>query len=38
VEVGVGRSGNPYQITPFRIQLEDIRGISEESLSMLPNL
>src|SRR5204862_7318067 len=38
VDVGVGRSGNPYQITPFGIQLEDTRGIWEESLSMLPNI
>src|SRR2546426_11592096 len=38
VDVGVGRSGNPYQIAPFGIQLEDTRGIWEESLSMLPNI
>src|SRR6266567_1753014 len=38
VDVGVGRSGNPYQLTPFGIQLEDTRGIWEESLSMLPNI
>lgn len=38
VDVGVGRSGNPYQLTPFGVNLEDTRGIWEESLAMLPNL
>lgn len=38
VDVGVGRAGNPYQLTPFGIDLEDTRGIWEESLSMLPNI
>jgi alkanesulfonate monooxygenase SsuD/methylene tetrahydromethanopterin reductase-like flavin-dependent oxidoreductase (luciferase family) len=38
VDVGVGRSGNPYQIAPFGIKLEDTRGIWEESLSMLPRI
>ena len=31
VDLGVGRSGNPYQLTPFGIQIEDTRGIWEES-------
>jgi alkanesulfonate monooxygenase SsuD/methylene tetrahydromethanopterin reductase-like flavin-dependent oxidoreductase (luciferase family) len=38
VDVGVGRSGNPYQITPFGVNLEDTKGIWEESLQMLPNI
>ena len=38
VDVGVGRAGNPYQITPFGIDLEDTRGIWEESLRMLPDI
>jgi alkanesulfonate monooxygenase SsuD/methylene tetrahydromethanopterin reductase-like flavin-dependent oxidoreductase (luciferase family) len=38
VDVGVGRSGNPYQIAPFGVQLEDTRSIWEESLSMLSNI
>ncbi len=38
VDVGVGRSGNPYQIAPFGIDIADTRGIWEESLSMLPKL
>ncbi|MSQ06652.1 MAG: LLM class flavin-dependent oxidoreductase [Dehalococcoidia bacterium] len=38
VDVGVGRSGNPYQLTPFGVKLEDTRGMWEESLSMLPNI
>ena len=38
VDVGVGRAGNPYQLTPFGIDLEDTRGIWEESLRMIPNI
>ena len=38
VDVGVGRSGNPYQLTPFGVNLEDTKGIWEESLQMLPNI
>ena len=38
VDVGVGRSGNPYQIEPFGVKLEDTKGIWEESLQMLPNI
>lgn len=38
IDVGVGRSGKPYQITPFGVKLEDTRDIQEESLSMLPNI
>ena len=38
VDVGVGRSGNPYQLTPFGIKIEDTRGIWEESLRMIPEI
>ena len=38
VDVGVGRSGNPYQLTPFGVNLEDTKGIWEESLQMIPNI
>ena len=38
VDVGVGRAGNPYQLSPFGVELEDTRGIWEESLRMLPNI
>ena len=27
VDVGVGRAGNPYQLEPFGVKLEDTRGI-----------
>lgn len=36
VELGVGRSGHPYQLTPFGVMLEDSRGLWEESLAILP--
>ena len=26
-DVGVGRAGNPYQLEPFGVKLEDTRGI-----------
>ena len=38
VDVGVGRAGNPYQLTPFGVELEDTRGLWEESLRMLPEI
>ena len=38
VDVGVGRAGNPYQLSPFGVELEDTRGIWEESLRMLPDI
>lgn len=38
VDVGVGRSGNPYQIAPFGVKLEDTRGIWDEALAMLPKM
>jgi len=36
VEVGLGRSGHPYQLTPFGVHLEDTRGMWEEALTILP--
>src|ERR687896_2740751 len=38
VDVGVGRSGNPYQLTPFGIKLDETRDRWEESLSILPRM
>ncbi len=31
VNVGVGRAGNPYQLEPFGVKLEDTRGIWEKT-------
>jgi alkanesulfonate monooxygenase SsuD/methylene tetrahydromethanopterin reductase-like flavin-dependent oxidoreductase (luciferase family) len=36
VELGVGRSGHPYQLTPFGVSMEDSRGLWEEALTILP--
>jgi alkanesulfonate monooxygenase SsuD/methylene tetrahydromethanopterin reductase-like flavin-dependent oxidoreductase (luciferase family) len=36
VELGVGRSGHPFQLTPFGVSLEDSRGMWEEALTILP--
>jgi alkanesulfonate monooxygenase SsuD/methylene tetrahydromethanopterin reductase-like flavin-dependent oxidoreductase (luciferase family) len=36
VELGVGRSGHPFQLTPFGVTLDDSRGMWEESLAILP--
>jgi alkanesulfonate monooxygenase SsuD/methylene tetrahydromethanopterin reductase-like flavin-dependent oxidoreductase (luciferase family) len=38
VDVGVGRSGNPYQLTPFGVRLEETRDRWEEALSILPRM
>ena len=38
VDVGVGRAGNPYQLTPFGVDLESTREKWEESIRMLPNI
>ena len=38
VDVGVGRSGNPYQLTPFGVKLEETRERWEEALSILPRM
>ena len=38
VDVGVGRSGNPYQLTPFGVKLEETRDRWEEALSILPRM
>ena len=33
VGLGVGRAGNPYQLEPFGVKLEDTRGIWEKAVS-----
>jgi alkanesulfonate monooxygenase SsuD/methylene tetrahydromethanopterin reductase-like flavin-dependent oxidoreductase (luciferase family) len=38
VDVGVGRSGNPYQLDPFGVKLDETRDRWEESLSILPRM
>jgi alkanesulfonate monooxygenase SsuD/methylene tetrahydromethanopterin reductase-like flavin-dependent oxidoreductase (luciferase family) len=38
VDVGVGRSGNPYQLTPFGVKLEETRERWEEALSIIPRM
>jgi alkanesulfonate monooxygenase SsuD/methylene tetrahydromethanopterin reductase-like flavin-dependent oxidoreductase (luciferase family) len=36
VELGVGRSGHPFQLTPYGVPLEDSRALWEETLTILP--
>lgn len=36
VELGIGRSGHPYQLTPFGVPLTESRGLWEEALTILP--
>jgi alkanesulfonate monooxygenase SsuD/methylene tetrahydromethanopterin reductase-like flavin-dependent oxidoreductase (luciferase family) len=36
VELGVGRSGHPYQLLPYGVALRDSRGLWEETLAILP--
>ena len=36
VDVGIGRTGYPYQLTPYGTQLEDTRGMWEEFAEVLP--
>lgn len=36
VELGVGRSGHPYQLTPFGASMQDSRALWEEALTILP--
>ena len=36
VDLGVGRSGYPYQMAAFGVELEDATGMVEESLEILP--
>ena len=38
VDVGLGRTGYPYQLTPFGTNLEDTRGMWEEFARLLPRI
>ena len=38
VDLGLGRSTTPLQLTPFGVKLEDTRGMMEEALSIIPRM
>jgi alkanesulfonate monooxygenase SsuD/methylene tetrahydromethanopterin reductase-like flavin-dependent oxidoreductase (luciferase family) len=38
VDVGIGRTGYPYQLTPYGSALEDTRGMWEEFAQVLPKI
>jgi len=38
VDVGIGRTGYPYQLTPYGTQLEDTRGMWNEFAAVLPRM
>jgi len=38
VDVGLGRTGYPYQITPYGADLQDIRGMWQEFAELLPRI
>ena len=38
VDVGLGRTGYPYQLTPYGTKLEDTRGMWEEFAQVLPKI
>lgn len=38
VDVGIGRTGYPYQLTPYGTKLEDTRGMWNEFAAVLPRL
>ncbi len=38
VDVGIGRTGYPYQLTPYGTGLEDTRGMWEEFAQVLPKI
>ena len=38
VDFGTGRSGNPYQLTPFGIDIADTRAMWDEALSIIPRM
>ena len=38
VDVGIGRTGYPYQLTPYGSDLEDTRGMWEEFAQVLPRI
>src|ERR1700730_17147050 len=38
VDVGLGRTGYPYQITPYGADLQDTRGMWQEFADVLPRI
>ncbi len=38
VDFGTGRSGTPYQLTPFGIDINDTRGMWEEAVRIIPRM
>ena len=38
VEFGAGRSGTPYQLTPFGVDIADTRAMWDEALSIIPRM
>lgn len=38
VEFGTGRSGTPYQLTPFGVDINDTLGMWEEALEIIPRM
>ena len=38
VELGTGRSGTPYQLSPFGLDINDTRGMWDEALSIIPRM
>jgi alkanesulfonate monooxygenase SsuD/methylene tetrahydromethanopterin reductase-like flavin-dependent oxidoreductase (luciferase family) len=38
VDVGIGRTGYPYQLTPYGAKLQDTRGMWEEFAQILPRI
>jgi len=38
VDVGIGRTGYPYQLTPYGVDLKDTRGMWQEFADLLPRL
>lgn len=38
VDVGIGRTGYPYQLTPYGAKLQDTRGMWEEYAQLLPRI
>ena len=38
VEFGTGRSGTPYQLTPFGVDLKDSRAMWDEAISIIPRM
>ena len=38
VDFGTGRSGTPYQLNPFGVDIKDTRGMWEESIRIIPRM